>query len=295
MIGLAGYAAALPSFIPMQPLPTDVVESGRRSILITGGGRGLGRALAERLALDGATVGLMARTASELDDAVASIRAHGGHAHAYPGDVREARRLTEVAADFAERAGGLDGLVCAAGRLGAIGPLAHVDLDAWRADYETAILGAAHAIRAAHPYLSASRRGSIVVLVGPGHAAELAYASAFATAQAGLARLVETLAVEFAADGILIHALNPGIVPTALIRRVLDSPEGRRLLPRIGELFAEGKEVDTAPAAEMAAWLLARRPTELNGRVVAALATPEILAGRLARIKDEHLGVLRLR
>ncbi len=265
-----------------------------RPILVTGGGRGLGRAIAARLAQDGAAVGLVARTESELLETAREIRSNCGQAETYVADVRDPGRLVDVAKAFADHAGGIEGLVVAAGRLHAVGPLADLNLDVWRDDFDTAFLGAVHAIRAAYPYLNASRRGSIVVLVGPGHAAEFAHASAYAAAQAALVRLVETLAVEFA-DGPLIHALNPGVVPTKLIKHLLDSTEGRRFLPRVGDVFAEGKEVDAQPAANLAAWLFEQRPTALNGRVVSALATPDILETRLDRILSENLGVLRLR
>ncbi len=89
--------------------------------------------------------------------------------------------------------------------------------------------------------------------------------------------------------------MTPGLVPTGVVRGLIDSREGRRWLPRFNEAFAEGKEVDPSIAAEMVAWLIERRPTELNGRVVAAPATPAILETRLERIQSENLGVLRLR
>src|SRR5207253_2670561 len=140
------------------------------------------------------------------------------------------------------------------------------------------------------PRLRESTAASILFLVGPGHNGELAAASGYAAAQAGLVRLAETLAVELARDEIAVYALNPGLVPTALMNQLLDRPEGRKWLPRFTEAFAEGKEVGPEIAAEMAAWLLEERPMALSGRVVAALIGPEVLATRLDRIaaEDRH-------
>ena len=76
---------------------------------------------------------------------------------------------------------------------------------------------------------------------------------------------------------------------------LLDSPEGRRWLPRFTEAFAEGKEVGPEVAAESVSWLLSARPAELHGRIVPAMLPPEILQTRLSRIVDDDLLRLRLR
>ncbi len=98
-----------------------------------------------------------------------------------------------------------------------------------------------------------------------------------------------------AAENVVIFAVNPGLVPTGIVRGLIDKPEGRRWLPQFNEAFAEGKEVDPSIAAEMVGWLIDNRPAALNGRVVAAPMTPTILETRLERIRSENLNVLRLR
>ena len=113
--------------------------------------------------------------------------------------------------------------------------------------------------------------------------------------QAALVRLVESLGHELTAENIVICAVNPGLVPTGVVRSLIDTHEGRRWLPQFNEAFAEGKEVPATIAAEMVEWLLENRPTALQGRVVAAPLMPAILETRLERIRSENLGVLRLR
>ena len=103
------------------------------------------------------------------------------------------------------------------------------------------------------------------------------------------------MAQELSADGIAVYAVNPGLVPTELTRPLFQSEEGRRRLPRFQEALAEGKEVDAEVVAETVHWLIDRRPGQLNGRVVAAPATPTILETRLDRIREENRDVLRLR
>jgi NAD(P)-dependent dehydrogenase (short-subunit alcohol dehydrogenase family) len=267
----------------------------RRAVLITGGGRGLGRAIAERLAASGAAVGVLARTAAEVEATAADIVAAGGEARALAADVLDPAALGRAVRRFRDWAGRVDALVCAAGRLRGIGPIGAADPDQWWLDLETSLRGAQHAIRATLPDLRRSDRAAICLLVGPGHNGELAFASGYGAAQAALVRLAESLGRELESEGVPVYAVNPGLVPTALIHHLLDSPEGRRWLPRFTEAFGEGKEVGPEVAAAMVAWLVGRRPLELNGRVVAAPQSPEILETRLARIAAEDLGRLRLR
>jgi NAD(P)-dependent dehydrogenase (short-subunit alcohol dehydrogenase family) len=271
------------------------MELSGRSVLVTGGGRGLGRAIAERLAGDVARVGVLARTAAELEQTVEAIQDFGGESAAFPADVLDPTALGKAVARFRSWAGRLDDLVCAAGQLKAVGPLATVDPDLWWRDLETAVRGFHLCVREALPLLREASGGSITVLVGPGHNADLPYATGYGAAQVALVRLVESLGRELAAEGVSVFALNPGLVVTGLVRPWLDSPEGRHWLPQFTEALAEGKEVGPEVVAEMAGWLIARRPGELRGRVVAAALVPEVLETRLGRIQAENLQVLRLR
>ena len=173
--------------------------------------------------------------------------------------------------------------------------MAVIDPDIWWDDLETAVRGAQHSIRAALPWLRKSSAASITVLVGPGHQGSLPFASGYGSAQAALVRLVESLGQELIAENVAIYALNPGLIPTGVVRGLSDTREGRRWLPQFNEAFAEGKEVNATVAAEMVEWLIRNRPFELNGRVVAAPMTPTILETRLERIRAENRNVLRLR
>jgi 2-keto-3-deoxy-L-fuconate dehydrogenase len=170
-----------------------------------------------------------------------------------------------------------------------------VEVEEWALDLTTGLVGAIRAVRGVLPELRRTPGSSVTLLVGPGMNGELAHASGYGAAQAALARLAETLDTEFGPAGPRVYAVNPGIVPTPLMDHILNSPGGRKWLPRFTEAFGEGKEVGPEAAAELVAWLVARRPGELGGRVIGALGVPEFLETRLARIESEDLGRLRLR
>ncbi|MFO0910565.1 MAG: SDR family oxidoreductase [Isosphaeraceae bacterium] len=271
------------------------MADSRRAVLVTGAGRGLGRAIAEELASRGSAVGLVSRTESQLAAVVATIRQVGGSALPLVGDVTDRSSLRDVVAKFHEWAGKIDALVCAAARLTSIGPFGESDPDAWWADLETSIRGVENSVRETLPILGTADEPSITVLVGPGHQGPLPYATGYGIAQAALVRFVESLALELASGPVGVFAVNPGLVATSLIRGVIDSADGRRWLPRFNEAFAEGKEFGPEVVAEMVAWLVERRPRELSGRVVPAAQTPELVEMRLGRIVEGNLGVLRLR
>jgi 3-oxoacyl-[acyl-carrier protein] reductase len=271
------------------------MHSAPRSALVTGGSKGLGREIALRLAAAGMRIGVLARTETEVEAIVADIKGKGGEAFPLITDVLRLDSLQVAVERFANWAQGIDTLVCAAGRLKAIGPFEAVDAEDWWLDLKTTVGGSYNSIRASLPSLRASKRASISILIGPGHQQELAFASGYATGQAALARMVETLDKELKGAQIPIYAVNPGLVPTPLMNHLLASEEGRRWLPRFTEAFAEGKEVGPERAAEVIAWLAFRRPRELSGRVVSALLDPSILETRLGRIEEHDLNRLRMK
>jgi NAD(P)-dependent dehydrogenase (short-subunit alcohol dehydrogenase family) len=241
-------------------------------------------------------VGILARTVEQVEETATTIRERDGQARALVADVLDGEALDRAAARFLEWTDGrCDTLVCAAGRLKAIGPLSSADPESWWLDLETSVRGAQRSIRAVLPALKSSPSASITVMVGPGHHTELANASGYAAGQAALVRLVECLDVELRDEDIAVYAVHPGLVPTALVHHLLDSPAGRRWLPRFSEAFAEGKEVGPDVVARMVAWLAEHRPKQLSGRVVAAMLDPDLLSTRLDRIVTEELGRLRIR
>jgi len=259
--------------------------------LVTGGGRGVGRAIAVRLAEAGASVGLVARSRHELEDAASELEGYGVGAVALAGDVRDESFVAEAAAAVAVTLGPVDLLVNGAGTARAIGPLWELDPGEWWADVETNLLGTFLFARAVLPTMVERRGGRIVNVSSYSGTRPSPYLTAYAAAKAALLNLTESLACETEPHGVRVFAVTPGYVPTAMIEHIVESPEGRRWLPHV----RDGKPVDPSLVADLVAFLASGAADGLNGRFLHALDDARGLARRADAVRDADLYVVRLR
>ena len=243
-----------------------------RVALVTGAGRGIGRAVAEAMAAAGARVFLCARTEAELADAAARIRAAGGAAAFAPADVSNAADV-DAALDACESAfGPADILVNAAGAYGPIGPTWEVDADAWWRAHEVNVRGTLLTCRAVLPTMIAAGTGRIINFSGGGATAPLPRFSAYASSKAAVVRLTETLAEEVRAYGITVNAIAPGAVDTRLQDEVLEA--GARagdLYERMRRLRQTGEGgVSAELPASLAVFLASAAAADLTGKLISA-------------------------
>ena len=185
--------------------------------IVTGASSGIGQAIAELFAAQGAAVVLAARNAERLDQVVQRIRQAGGRAHAVAGDVSEADthiRLIEVA----EREyGGLDIAVNNAGTVGPTQPLADYPLEAWQQTLAVNLTAAYLGARSQIPAMLARGSGALVFTSSfVGTSVGLPGMAAYGAAKAGLMGLVKGVTADYAAQGIRANALLPGGVDTAM-------------------------------------------------------------------------------
>jgi NAD(P)-dependent dehydrogenase (short-subunit alcohol dehydrogenase family) len=198
----------------------------RPVVVVTGGGRGLGRSLATGLAAAGWDVGVLGRTADDLDGAVAEIQAAGTDAVAVAVDVRDADGVARALAAVEERLGPLTGLVANAGvqRLGAA---LEVTPDDWETVVGTNLTGAFTCIQAAGRLMVPRGAGSIVAIASVAGLTAVPERAAYAASKAGLLMLTRVCAVEWASSGVRVNAVAPTFVDTELGRLTLDAPGQR--------------------------------------------------------------------
>lgn len=185
--------------------------------IVTGASRGIGEALADALAADGAPVGLIARNGERLQTVAAAIRADGGTAAFRAVDVTDAtavqRAVDELAAELDVPIGLL---VNNAGRIDREVALWEADADQWRAVIETNLIGSFNVSRAVVPLLLAAGGGRVVEIVSGAGARDWAKASAYTASKAAMIRDVGHLHEAGFALGLRSFAVSPGTVRTAM-------------------------------------------------------------------------------
>lgn len=193
--------------------------------LVTGASRGIGRAIARALAADGFRVAVNYRASqSEAEAVVASIRAAGGDAQAFKADIADASQAADLVTRVESSLGPVGVLVCNAGivrtQLIALTPL-----EEWRSVMSTNLDSAFVLTKAVSRGMTRLRRGRIVYLSSDAALLGDLMRAAYSASKAGLLGLSKTAAREFAASGITVNAVSPGLIDTAM---TADLPESRR-------------------------------------------------------------------
>jgi NAD(P)-dependent dehydrogenase (short-subunit alcohol dehydrogenase family) len=179
--------------------------------VVTGGNRGIGRAIAVALAADGFAVAVTARDADTMADTVTAIEADGGTALAVPCDVRDEESVIAMARDVADL-GRVHTVVANAGIAGPTAPLHEIQLAEWRNCLATDLDGVFLTFRAFVPAMIESGAGSLIAISSMTGKRPLHGRTPYAAAKMGVIGLVRTLAVELGPHGIRVNAVCPGAV-----------------------------------------------------------------------------------
>jgi NAD(P)-dependent dehydrogenase (short-subunit alcohol dehydrogenase family) len=199
--------------------------------LITGASRGIGAAVAEGFAREGAHLVLAARTPGGLEEVDDKIRAAGGSATLVPLDLRDFIKIDELAAALYERYGRLDILVGNAAEFGIFSPLGHIDPNLWGEIIDLNLTANWRLIRAMDPLLRAAEHGRAIFVTSGIARAPRAYWGPYAVSKAGLEALVKTYAAESEKTRVRANLLGPGVVRTRLRARVFPGEDPMSLPP----------------------------------------------------------------
>jgi NAD(P)-dependent dehydrogenase (short-subunit alcohol dehydrogenase family) len=182
----------------------DLGLKGKRAV-VTGGTRGIGRAIAETFADEGADVSICARKADEVASAVAALKAKGVQAFGRALDVADAAALGSWIEASAAELGGIDALVCNVSAL-AVGDTA----ESWEKSFRTDMMHTVHAVAAAVPHLEKSASGSIVLISSvSGFEVDFA-AGSYGALKAALIHYAKGLSRQLVAKGIRVNCVSPG-------------------------------------------------------------------------------------
>lgn len=179
--------------------------------LVTGGGRGLGKAIALALADEGASVAVFSRTASQLAGVVEEARGRGAECRAVAGDARVEADAERAVAETLEAFGRLDVLVNCAGVF-SMWPSAEGALDEWRAIIDTNLTGTYLFCRAAGRAMLEAGRGKIINFASLLSFVAFPERAAYAASKGGVLQLTRVLGVEWVARGVNVNAIAPGMI-----------------------------------------------------------------------------------
>ena len=247
-----------------------------RVALITGAGRGIGRALAEGFAREGADLVLIARTKSELEKTAERIQPFERRVLVIPADVSDSNSVNDFCKIVLEEFGRIDILVNNAGRQPPIGSLGECDIQDWTKTIMVNLIGTVFCCKAVIPHMIKQRHGKIINLSGGGATAPRPYFSAYAASKAGVVRLADTLAEELKPYNIQINVVAPGLVDTRLQDEVLAAGSyAGGLFDKIRQARETGTgAVSPDIAASLAVFLASPASGKLTGKLIAAPYDP---------------------
>ena len=182
----------------------DLGLKGKR-VLVTGASKGIGRAVAEGFAAEGAQVSICARNEGEVAATVATLQSTGVHAFGQAFDVADAAALAKWVTDSANELGGIDALVCNVSAL-AVGDSA----DTWEKSFRVDMMHSVNAVAAAVPFLEKSASASIVLISSvSGFEVDFA-AGSYGAIKAALIHYAKGLSRQLVSKGIRVNAVSPG-------------------------------------------------------------------------------------
>ena len=261
--------------------------------LITGGGRGIGQAIARAYAAEGAKLTLAARTDAELQETAQGIRdQYGSDVITVLTDVTDRAQVENAVTQTLQRYGVIDVLVNNAGNTGEIGPLWQLDPERWANTISVHVLGTFYGCRAAIPAMLERGSGRIVNMSGVGGPNDTSYDAA----KTAIVNLTENLSVELAGTGITVNAISPGSIHTRMWEEVRDMAyaAGDMEMYEKGVVVTSGGGASIDRAAQLAVLLGSDQCGNLSGRLIrAALDTFENIPGNIDAIMSTDAYLLR--
>ncbi len=242
----------------------------KKVAFITGGGRGLGRAMALAMAREGAAAAIMSRSEKELQEVVSIIRASGGEGQYCVGDVSDSKDVSRGIEGAVKKYARLDILVSNAGVIGPARFLEDTDEAAWQKTINTNLYGAFLCCRTAGLVMKERGSGKLINIASGLGQMPYPRFCAYAVSKAGVIQMTRSLSEEWRPMNIQVNAIDPGIMDTGMQEGVRDlgpAALGKDLHDRFVELKERGLLKDPERVTALAVYLASPSSDHLSGHV----------------------------
>lgn len=242
-----------------------------RVALVTGGGRGIGKAAAIELAKRGAAVGLVARSQGEVEAAAAEIKQLGRQAHGFTADLGQPSATTALVEQVTSALGPINILVNNAGVAGPFGTIWEIEPDEWE---RALLLNLAVPFRLAHavlPHMIERGWGRIINVSSGAARNPMERAGAYSASKAGLDVLTRQLGIELDGTGVAAISLYPGVVDTVMQTTIREQPAdvvGQGMADRFRGYHESGRLQTPDRPGRLIAALAGEAGTRFNGQIV---------------------------
>ena len=241
---------------------------GKRAV-VTGAGSGIGRASAKRFAAEGATLFIVDKTASAVEETAAQIKAAGGKVIAVAADAGAESDVRAFIDKAIRDLGGLDVLYANAGISGGLVPLLEQTVELWQEILRVNLIGPFLAIRHAAPHMIQQGGGAIICTASVAGLRANAGGHPYSASKAGVISLVQTAANSLTGTGVRVNAICPGLIETGMTRPIFDRARDRGTEAKIGQLNPLQRHGEPEEIAAMALFLASDDASYVNGQAFA--------------------------
>ncbi|MBB6226378.1 NAD(P)-dependent dehydrogenase (short-subunit alcohol dehydrogenase family) [Polymorphobacter multimanifer] len=226
-----------------------------QTALITGSSRGIGKAIAHRMAEHGANVIVSSRKSDACEAAVAEINAAVGReaAVSIPANIADKASLEALVARTIERFGQIDALVCNAASNPYFGPMAGITDDQFNKILQNNIMANHWLVNMVAPAMRARKAGSITIISSLGGLKGSTVIGAYCVSKAADMQLARNLACEFGPDNVRVNCIAPGLIKTDFAKALWDDPEILKSATRTAPLQRIGQPDEIAGMAVLLA------------------------------------------